>query len=128
MERWQNCGTNRGRGSIIQCRDSGGERGAGVTLYQILSLIGIPSLIGAVALSIFNFIKSKSASSRLIKEGVLAILHNKIYTQGKEYIEQGHISLEDMKDFEYLYDAYHNLGGNGTGTEIYERVKNLSIR
>ena len=99
-----------------------------MTLYQILSLIGIPSLMCAIVLSIFNYIKSKSASSRLIKEGVLAILHNKIYTQGKEYIEQEHISLEDMKDFEYLYDAYHNLGGNGTGTEIYERVKNLSIR
>ncbi len=99
-----------------------------MTLYQILSAIGVPSLMGAIALSIFNYIKSKSASSRLIKEGVLAILHNRIYTLGKQYIEQGHISLEDMKDFEYLYDAYHNLGGNGTGTEIYERVKNLPIR
>lgn len=99
-----------------------------MTLYQILSVIGVPSLMGAIALSVFNYIKLKSASSRLIKEGVLAILHNRIYTLGKQYIEQGHISLEDMKDFEYLYDAYHNLGGNGTGTEIYERVKNLPIR
>lgn len=99
-----------------------------MTIYQILSVIGVPSLMGAIVLSIFNYIKIKSASSRLIKEGVLAILHNRIYTLGKQYIEQGHISLEDMKDFEYLYDAYHNLGGNGTGTEIYERVKNLPIR
>jgi hypothetical protein len=99
-----------------------------MTIYQILSVIGVPSLMGAIVLSIFNYIKIKSASSRLIKEGMLAILHNRIYTLGKQYIEQGHISLEDMKDFEYLYDAYHNLGGNGTGTEIYERVKNLPIR
>lgn len=99
-----------------------------MTIYQILSVIGVPSLMGAIALSIFNYVKSRSASSRLIKEGVLAILHNKIYTLGKQYINQGQISLEDMKDFEYLYDAYHNLGGNGTGTEIYERVKDLPIR
>ena len=99
-----------------------------MTLYQILSVLGIPSLMGAIALSIFNVVKSKTASSRLIKEGVLAILHNKIYTLGKQYIEQEQISLEDMKDFEYLYDAYHNLGGNGTGTEIYERVKDLPIK
>lgn len=99
-----------------------------MTIYQILSVIGVPSLMGAIALSIFNYVKSRSASSRLIKEGVLAILHNKIYTLGKQYINQGQISLEDMKDFEYLYDAYHNLGGNGTGTEIYERVKELPIR
>ena len=99
-----------------------------MTLYQFLSLIGIPSLFVSILLYIFNHIKYKTKEYDLIKEGVVAILHNKIYTLGKQYIEQEHISLEDMKDFEYLYDAYHNLGGNGTVTEIYERVKNLPIR
>lgn len=99
-----------------------------MTLYQFLSLMGIPSLLAAMLLSGFNYVKSKSASNKLIKEGVLAILHNKIYTLGKQYIKQEYITLEDLKDFEYLYEAYHNLGGNGTGTEIYERVKDLPIR
>lgn len=99
-----------------------------MTLYQILSLIGIPSLLASILLSVFNHFKYKTKEYDLIKEGVVAILHNKIYTLGKQYIEQGYTSLEDMKDFEYLYDAYHNLGGNGTGTEIYKRVKNLPIR
>lgn len=99
-----------------------------MTLYQILSLIGIPSLLASILLSVFNYFKYKTKEYDLIKEGVVAILHNKIYTLGKQYIEQGYTSLEDMKDFEYLYDAYHNLGGNGTGTEIYKRVKNLPIR
>ena len=58
----------------------------------------------------------------------MAILHNKIYTLGKQYIEQEYITLADLKDFEYLYNAYHKLGGNGTGTEIFERVKDLPIR
>lgn len=99
-----------------------------MTLYQFLSLIGFPSLMGAMALSIFNYVKSKSASNKLIKEGVLAILHNMVYRQGIDYIHEGEIDFDDMKDYEYLYNAYHELGGNGTGTEIYERVKNLPIR
>lgn len=99
-----------------------------MTLYQILSLIGIPSLIASILLAVSNHFRYKTKEYNLIKEGVLAILHNKIYTLGKQYMEQEHITLEDLKDFEYLYDAYHNLGGNGTGTEIYERVKNLPIR
>lgn len=41
---------------------------------------------------------------------------------------QGCISLEDFDDFEHLYRAYHALGGNGTGTEIYDRVRALPIR
>ena len=99
-----------------------------MTAYQIISALGIPSLAGAILLSIFNFVKSKHSSNKLIRDGVIAILHNKIYTLGKQYIERKYVTIEDMKDFEYLYKAYHALGGNGTGTEIYERVKNLSIR
>lgn len=99
-----------------------------MTIYQILSVLGIPSLCAAVLLSIFNYIKSKSSSNKLIKDGVLAILHNKIYTLGKQHMSQGCISLEDLDDFKHLYRAYHALGGNGTGTEIYERVGALPIR
>lgn len=99
-----------------------------MTLYQFLSLIGIPSLLASILLSAFNYFKYRTKEYALIKEGVLAILHNKIYTLGKQYIEQEHITLADLKDFEYLYDAYHKLGGNGTGTEIYERVKDLPIK
>lgn len=99
-----------------------------MTLYQILSLIGIPSLLAAILLSGFNYIKYKYSSNKLIKGGVLAILHNKIYTLGKQYIARGYITVEDLDDYEHLYRAYHALGGNGTGTEIYERVKNLPIR
>ena len=37
-------------------------------------------------------------------------------------------SVEALDDFEHLYNAYHALGGNGTGTEIYKRVKELPMK
>ena len=99
-----------------------------MTLYQILSLVGIPSLLVSIVISIFNFIKYKTKEYDLIKDGMVAILHNMVYTQGKKYIDKDQISMDEMKDFEYLYSAYHNLGGNGTGTEIYERVCKLNLK
>lgn len=98
-----------------------------MNLYQILSLCGIPSLIGAISISIFNYVKMKNNLNKLIKDGVLAILHNKIYTLGKQHIANKCISVEDLDDFDHLYNAYHALGGNGTGTEIYSRVQKLEI-
>ena len=62
-----------------------------MNLYQFLSLLGVPSLIGAIGVATFNHIKMKHSSNKLIKDGVLAILHNKIYTLGKQYIAQEHI-------------------------------------
>lgn len=99
-----------------------------MTLYQILSLCGIPSLIGEIFVSAVNYVKFKNSSYKLIKDGVIAILHNKIYTLGKQYIAQEYISVEALDDFEHLYKAYHALGGNGTETEIYKRVKELPMK
>lgn len=98
-----------------------------MTLYQILSLCGIPSLIASILLFVFSYFKYKKKEFGLIKNGMVAILHNMVYTRGMSYIQDGNITMSDMKDFEYLYDAYNALGGNGTGTEIYKRVKNLPI-
>ena len=70
-----------------------------MTLYQILSLCGIPSLIGAIFVSAVNYVKLTNSSYKLIKDGVIAILHNKIYTLGKQYIAQEHISVEALDDF-----------------------------
>lgn len=63
-----------------------------------------------------------------VKDGVLAILHDRLFQAGRFYISQGHIALDELKNIEYLYNSYHNLGGNGTGTEIWERIKSLPIR
>ena len=38
------------------------------------------------------------------------------------------LDVESMKNVEYLYDSYHDLGGNGTGTELYNRVNSLPIK
>lgn len=99
-----------------------------MTLYQILSVCGVPSLIVAIVISGVNVIKMKHSANRLIKEALLAILHNKIYTLGTQHIAEGHVTISDLNDFEHLYRAYHALGGNGTGTEVYQRVKNLQIK
>ena len=63
-----------------------------------------------------------------MKEGILAILHDRLYQVCRFYIHQGWIDVESMKNVEYLYDSYHDLGGNGTGTELYNRVNSLPIK
>ena len=51
-----------------------------------------------------------------------------LYQGCKHYIAQGHIDVDSLKNIEYLYRAYHALGGNGTGTELYTRVQKLPIK
>lgn len=55
----------------------------------------------------------------------LAILHNKIYRQCAEHLDANFITIDDLDDLEYLFNAYKNLGGNGTGETIFNKVKAL---
>ena len=41
------------------------------------------------------------------------------------YSGQG-LSYSDIKGMD-LYKSYHALGGNGTGTELYNRAKSLPL-
>lgn len=65
---------------------------------------------------------------KLLREAVLAILHDRLYSLARYYISQKWITIQDLDNLEYLYNAYHSLGGNGTGTELFLRCKSLPIR
>ena len=41
---------------------------------------------------------------------------------------QGWCTLEDKEYAERTYIAYHELGGNGTGTVLYEDIMALPIK
>lgn len=65
---------------------------------------------------------------KALLDGVLAILHDRIYQSCHHYLKFGYIDTSGLKNLEYLYKSYHALGGNGTGTELYNRAKALPIK
>lgn len=71
--------------------------------------------------------EEESKEQKLIKEGVLAILHDRLYQSCQFHIHKKSITVADLDNLEYLYRSYHDLGGNGTGTELYNRCKRLPI-
>lgn len=73
-------------------------------------------------------IKARAAEDMAIKAGLLAILHDRIYDACRRCIAEGAVTVEELRNIEYLYKAYHTLGGNGTGTELYNRACGLRIK
>lgn len=61
---------------------------------------------------------------KAIKDGQLALLHDRLYSLCMSCLEAGEVTVSALSNIEHLYNAYHALGGNGTGTELYERVRN----
>lgn len=78
--------------------------------------------------SLSKHIKEQEDERKAVKDGLLAMLHDRLYQACLHYISQGWIDDDGLKNLEYLYRSYHKLGGNGTGTELYNRAKALPIR
>lgn len=96
-------------------------------MQQILSYISAhwtEWAIGLLGLG-WGYLVKKVTEYKTIKDGLLAIMHDRLYQSCTYYIKQGHIDMGGLKNIEYLYKSYHALGGNGTGTELYNRAKAL---
>lgn len=73
-------------------------------------------------------LKERQAEQKAIKEGVIAMLHDRMYQAGRYYLGKDDIAISELKNFDKLHEAYKALGGNGTGDEIAERVHEKKFR
>ena len=88
---------------------------------------GALSLLSLLTKRLYNKFKQELTTQKLLKEGMIAILHDRLYQLCTKFIEKGEITVDELENLEYLYKSYNNLGGNGTGTALFNRCKDLKI-
>lgn len=76
---------------------------------------------------LYSKLKQELTTQKLLKEGMIAMLHDRIYQLCTKFIEKGEITVDELENLEYMYKSYNNLGGNGTGTALFNRCKDLKI-
>lgn len=96
--------------------------------YQILMVIGIPSIIsGLVALFIGRGMKKRDAKQEEIRKqneimekqnkalmaGIQAILRDRLLQGYRHYSEKGWADYDDRQNMENMWEQYHALGANG---------------
>jgi hypothetical protein len=57
-----------------------------------------------------------------------ALCRDRILQGYRFYKQHGEISTQDFETMDKLYRAYHDLGGNGTITAVYEKILQLPIK
>lgn len=61
------------------------------------------------------------------REGIKLLLRSVLKEYYNTYKQDGKISSDDFTEYEEMYNAYHNLGGNGTATKWFDKIKELDI-
>ena len=63
-----------------------------------------------------------------INDALRALCRDRILQGYRYYKTNGGITAQDLETMTILYNAYHNLSGNGTITAIYEKILALPIK
>lgn len=87
----------------------------------------ILSVLSVAVKVLYARIKKERSEQSAIKEGVIAILHDRLYQICMYHINKKYVTIQSLRNLEYLYLSYTKLGGNGTGTELYQRCIKLPI-
>lgn len=59
---------------------------------------------------------------------LLGLAHDRLMSTGMDYIARGWLTDDEYENFNtYLYQPYHDLGGNGTGDKIMRQVDGLKL-
>lgn len=72
-------------------------------------------------------LKEKDERVEASNKGIKALLHHQLYSDCQRLIVEGCVTSEELSDIEQIYDSYHALGGNGTGTTLYNRIQSLPL-
>jgi hypothetical protein len=92
----------------------------------ITAIVGaVVAVLTAAVKHLWGRQKQQAARQDAVEQGLQALLHDRIFAMYAECHAKGYAAVEDMRNAEYLYKPYHNLGGNSTGTELYQRIKNM---
>ena len=67
--------------------------------------------------------KQDRAVQQAVRLGVEALLDDRIVQLYKQYESQGYCPIDARRSLEKLYNAYHALGGNGTNTDLINKIK-----
>ena len=90
---------------------------------QTYSIV-LPIALGYIVWLLKRQKKDRDANSR----GTMLLLRVQMIEYHNKYIELGYIPSYVYQNFDEMYKAYKELGGNGMITRMYEEMQELHLR
>lgn len=85
--------------------------------------VALPVLLGYIVWLLQNQKKDRDANSK----GTMLLLRVQLIEYHDKYMKQGDIPSYAYENFMEMYGAYHELGGNGMITKMYEEIQELHL-
>ena len=101
-----------------------------MTWYELLMLIGVPSIISTLVTAVIIMLVKKSKKARedekkdsiIIKQSIQALLRNELLQSEEKFVKQGWVDTANKQNYDNMYYHYHSLGKNGVMDHIHDQV------
>ena len=93
-----------------------------VARYFVEFLCGI---VVAILSYFMKRILGKIKRLELVENGMQALLKDRIIQAYNKCVDRGCCPIYELDNIEKLYVSYHELGGNGTITELMKKVRTM---
>lgn len=96
--------------------------------FQILSLLGIGSIIVSIWGFLFKNAKKTALAIKAMKLGLQAVLRAQMINDYNHYTTKGFAPIYAKDNFQNCWNQYENLGANGVMNGIYKKFMMLPDR
>lgn len=94
-------------------------------IFETVLKYVVTAACGLVFGVLVGFVRKLWVGEKALKKGTQSLLRADIIRSYEKYKEKGYCPIYARDALEQEYEAYHNLGGNGTITDLWERIKEL---
>ena len=88
-----------------------------MTTYQIICLIGVPTISASVVGWFVAKYREIIRSTEALQTGVQAMLRNELRKLYKDAVDKGYATDDEKAEWTNIWKSYHDLGENG----VYDR-------
>ena len=88
------------------------------------------TVVGAVLASsgFWAYFQNRLNKNTVHSNMLIGLAHDRIMYLGMSYIERGWLTRDEYENiYNYLYEPYERMGGNGSAQRIMDEVKKLKI-
>ena len=103
-------------------------------LPEVSSMVGwvlaplLSACVGYLLAAVRGFARRGSQHDKAMEQGMRALLRQQLIDYHRDYVVSGHACPVRVKEqATSVYAAYHDLGGNGTGTKLYQEIMNAHV-
>lgn len=113
-----------------------------MTVFNWLTLFGVPAIFGAIYGLILNRVMAKQTQKQdtlakaqrdakleadALKLGVQAMLRDRLYQLYRYCKKQGYAAEYERENFNNMYKQYHALGENGVMDDVHDKFLALPL-